>query len=197
MTVIADPGRTALLIAGTVVAEREGLHRLSINAVVEEAGMAKGTFYHHFVNRRSYVIALHRRFFDALSQSVAAALDGIPPGIERIGPSLDAFLDACLDARGTEAFMVQARTDPDLREEIRHRHELFIAVGRPDMVAAGWPDPDAASRLKVALVGEICLAELTSRRPRPDLRVAAVRMLTANLTGPVAGESPEGEHGET
>ncbi|MFE7800908.1 TetR/AcrR family transcriptional regulator [Nocardia sp. NPDC057440] len=181
MTVIADPGRTALLIAGTVVAEREGLQRLSINAVVAEAGMAKGTFYRHFVNRRSYVIALHRRFFDSLSQKVMAALVGIPPGLERVGLSLDAFLDACLDARGTEAFMVQARTDPDLREEIRRRHEIFVAVGQPDMVAVGWPDPNAASQLKVAMVAEICIAELDVRRPRRDLRRAAVQMLTANL----------------
>ncbi|MFJ1455970.1 helix-turn-helix domain-containing protein [Nocardia wallacei] len=180
MGVITEAGRTALLIAGTVVAEREGLHRLSINAVVEEAGMAKGTFYNHFVNRRSYVIALHRRFFDGLAQQVGAALAGAAPGVERIAPSIDAFLDACLTARGTEAFMVQARTDPDLREEIRVRHERFIAVGVPDMAAAGWPDPAAVARMKVAMVSEICLAEIGERRPRRDLRAAAVRLLTAN-----------------
>jgi len=177
MTVIADPARTALLTAGMIVAEREGLHRLSINAVVGEAGVAKGTFYHHFPSRGSYVTTLHRRYYAIVSDHVTAAVAGVQPGLERIRVSMDAFLDACLSTRGAEAFMVQARFDPDLRAEVRNSQERFIALSRPDMVAVGWSDPDAAAELKVAIVKEICYAEIDTRRPRRDLRAAAVRML--------------------
>lgn len=178
MTVIADPARTALLTAGMIVAEREGLHRLSVNAVVGEAGVAKGTFYHHFPSRSSFVIALHRRYYAIVSDHVTAAVTDMQPGVERIAVSMEAFLDACLRTRGAEAFMIQARFDPDLRSEVRASQERFVAVSRPDMAAVGWPDPDAAAELKVAIVKEICFSELDTRGPRRDLRAAAVGMLT-------------------
>ncbi|WP_063920755.1 hypothetical protein [Nocardia mikamii] len=46
--------------------------------------------------------------------------------------------------------MLQAQSDPGLRTEIAQRREGFRAAGRPDMVAVGWSDPDAASMSKVA-----------------------------------------------
>ena len=42
--------REALLDAGAVVAERDGLAGLSVSAVAEAAGVAKGTFYVHFLS---------------------------------------------------------------------------------------------------------------------------------------------------
>jgi len=177
MTVLAESGRATLLTAGMVVAEREGLQRLSINAVVEEAGMAKGTFYRHFANRHTYLVALYRQFFTLISARVAEAIRDMPPGPDRLAVSVDAFLDACLHSCGTEAFMLQAQSDPGLRTEIVQRREGFLAASRPDMVAVGWSDPDAASMLKVAMVREICIAELDTRAPRTDLRAAAKAML--------------------
>lgn len=181
MTTVIDPGRTALLVAGIAVAEREGLQRLSVNSVVEEAGMAKGTFYRHFANRRSYVVALHRRFYDDLGSKVAAALAGIPTGKGRLRTSIDAFLDACLATRGAEAFLTQARGDHDLIEEMLARRERLAAAGKPDLAAVGWSDPGGVALLKVAMMSEISLFELRGRRPRPDLRMALYRLLTAEI----------------
>jgi hypothetical protein len=45
---------------GLVLAEDLGLDGLSVNAVVAAAGVSKGTFFHHFPDRVSYLLALHR-----------------------------------------------------------------------------------------------------------------------------------------
>ena len=58
--------RENLLQAGLALAERLGLEGLSVNAVVNAAVVSKGTFFNHFRDRVSYLVALHRRYHDVL-----------------------------------------------------------------------------------------------------------------------------------
>ncbi|UGT61248.1 TetR/AcrR family transcriptional regulator [Nocardia asteroides] len=174
----AEPGRTALLTAGAEVAADRGLRGLSINAVVERAGMAKGTFYHHFADRRSYVVALHRRYHDELGEAVAGVIAGLEPGPERLGAAVTGYLDACLATRGTKAFLAQSRTDTDLLDEVHARNGTVAAGIEPDLSVIGWPDPGAVAHLLVAMVAEIALTELYAREPRPELRATALTLVT-------------------
>ena len=43
--------REQLIAAGLSLAERTGLSGMSVNQIVAEAGVAKGTFFHHFRDR--------------------------------------------------------------------------------------------------------------------------------------------------
>ncbi|MGW3544419.1 TetR/AcrR family transcriptional regulator [Nocardia niigatensis] len=173
----AEPGRNALLDAGAEVAARTGLAGLSVNAVVQAAGMAKGTFYHHFPDRRSYVVALHRRYHDELIGLVLAAVGDIAPGRERLRAGLTAYLDACLATRGTKAFLAQSRTEADLLDEVTARNQLVAAMIAPDIEQLGWADPPAVAHLVIAMVAEIALAELYSDAARPDLRAALTALI--------------------
>ena len=76
--------RESLINAGLRLAERTGLAGLSVNLIVGEAGVAKGTFFHHFGDRASYLLALHREFHERLAVQVQAAIDGMPPGRDRL-----------------------------------------------------------------------------------------------------------------
>ncbi|WP_054816212.1 TetR/AcrR family transcriptional regulator [Nocardia arizonensis] len=172
-----EPGRAALLDAGARVAEDRGLRGLSVNAVVEAAGMAKGTFYHHFPDRRSYVIALHRRYHDTLAELIGAHIADIPPGAARVRVGVAAYLDACLRTRGTKAFLAQSRTDTDLLDEVHDRNQQFARLIEPDLRAMGWTDPHAVALLLVAMVAETALAELYGEGPRPDLRAAVIALV--------------------
>ncbi|MEU6583116.1 TetR/AcrR family transcriptional regulator [Nocardia sp. NPDC046763] len=173
----AEPGRNALLDAGAEVAARTGLAGLSVNAVVQAAGMAKGTFYHHFPDRRSYVVALHRRYHDELTGRVLAAVVDLAPGRERLRAGLTAYLDACLATRGTKAFLAQSRTEADLLDEVTARNQLVAAAIAPDIEQLGWADPPAVALLVIAMVAEIALAELYSSAARPDLRAALTALI--------------------
>src|SRR5260370_41287878 len=85
--------REALIDAGLRLAERTGLAGLSVNLIVQEAGVATGTFFHHFGDRASYLLALHREFHERLATQIQAAIDGAPPAPARLTPAPPPHLD--------------------------------------------------------------------------------------------------------
>src|ERR1700748_995661 len=99
--------REPLIDAGLRLAERTGLAGLSVNLIVGEAGVAKGTFFHHFGDRASYLLALHREFHDRLADQMQAATVSIPPGRRRLIIGANACLDGCLRDRGVRALLLE------------------------------------------------------------------------------------------
>lgn len=174
----AEPGRNNLLNAGMSVVDEHGLRGLSVNAVVSEADMSKGGFYQHFPDRRSYIVALHRRYHDELAALVVAAVGDREPGLDRLRTGLFAFLDATLKTRGTKAFIVQARTEADLLDEVQQRNAMFSELISADLEVLGWPDVRAVAHLVIAMGADISLQELYAGGPRPDLRQALLDLVT-------------------
>jgi AcrR family transcriptional regulator len=157
---VEHPTSQALLDAGVDVAERHGLAGLSVNRVVAEAGVAKGTFYVHFADRGAFVDALHERFHSRVEAAVAAATAGMPAGGERIVSGVESYLDVCLRDRAVKALALEARSDPSLSEAI------------PNFKAMGWRDAAAASQLLAAMTAEIAIRELDAGRRLPASRRA-------------------------
>jgi AcrR family transcriptional regulator len=115
------PGRNALLDAGQRLLGSADLARISVNAIVAEAGMAKGSFYQHWPSRAEYVRALHARFHDDLQDSIAAAMSDLPPGRERLEAGMNAYLDGCLAEPATKALLVRSRTEAGLSDLVAAR----------------------------------------------------------------------------
>ena len=159
--------REALLVAGAAVAERYGLAGLSVDRVVAEAGVAKGTFYVHFSDRAAFVDALHERFHSKVEAAAAAAVSGLPAGAERIARGVEAYLDVCLTDRAVKALALEARSDPSLSPPMAARHERFAGSAIPSFKAMGWPDAPAASQLLAAMTAEIAIRELEAGRRLP------------------------------
>ncbi len=174
---VAHPTREALLAAGVAVAERDGLAGLSVNGVVAEAGVAKGTFYVHFADREAFVDALHERFHARVIAAAEAATAGSTPGAERIWRGAEAYLDVCLSERAIKALALEARTDTALTAAMERRHELFAASAIPSIKAMGWPDASAAAQLLAAMTSEIAIRELEAGRRLPAARRAMRRFL--------------------
>jgi AcrR family transcriptional regulator len=167
----------ALLDAGVTVAERHGLAGLSVNRVVAEAGLAKGTFYVHFADRDAFVDALHARFHDAVDAAVATAVAGTEPGPERLILGIEAYLDVCLRDRAVKALALEARSDPALSSLMATRHDRFATIAVPSFKAMNWPDAPAAAQLLTAMVSEIAIRELDAGRRQPAARRALRRYL--------------------
>jgi TetR/AcrR family transcriptional regulator, transcriptional repressor for nem operon len=168
--------RRRLVDAGLRLAERTGLMGLSVNLLVEEAGVSKGTFFHHFGDRSSYVIALHREFHDRLFDQIRAAMDGLEPGAERLDAIARTYLDTCLEHRGVRALLLEARADPQIADEIADRNTTSAAEVRADFKALGWPDPQQTARLWVGLVAEVALLEHAATKRDPKLRRALTQL---------------------
>jgi TetR/AcrR family transcriptional regulator, transcriptional repressor for nem operon len=173
----AERTREALLAAGVGVAEREGLAGLSVNRVVAEAGVAKGTFYVHFADREAFVDALHEGFHERVLEAVAKATEKVPPGAERLWRAVEAYLDVSLRERAIKALSLEARTQGALTAAMSERQERFAAAAVPSFKAMGWPDAKAAAQLLSAMTSEIAIRELEARRRLPAARRSLRRFL--------------------
>jgi AcrR family transcriptional regulator len=177
-----EPGRNALLDAGQRLLSTADLARISVNAIVAEAGMAKGSFYQHWPSRAQYVRALHARFHDQLEDSIAAAMADLPPGAERLEAGMNVYLDGCLEEPATKALLVQSRTEAGLSDLVTARNDSAAALVVPDLLALGWAPPEPIAALLVAAVAEIALVELEAGRRNNELRRALVRLATRTPT---------------
>jgi TetR/AcrR family transcriptional repressor of nem operon len=167
-----DAKRKALTEAGLAIADESGLTRLSVNQVVAAAGVAKGSFFHHFGDRAAFLVALHRTFHDRLAALVTAAIENLPPGRGRLLAGTRAYLDGCRQDKGTRALLTEARAEPALLAEVARRNEQFTDLAGPDFAAMGWSRPAPAARLWVVMAREVAIAESAAGTPLPDLRAA-------------------------
>jgi AcrR family transcriptional regulator len=164
--------REKLIDAGLALAETTGLAGLSINLLVAEAGVSKGTFFHHFGDRTTYLVALHRRFHEQLLAEFLTATAALEPGEERLLAAAGTYLDVCLRDRGVRALLLEARAIPEILDEVRDRNRSNAALIAPDFRAMGWRHPTQSARLWVALVAEAALLELSAGRRTPAVRAA-------------------------
>ena len=173
--------RELLLEAGVTVAGREGLAGLSVNRVVAEAGVAKGTFYVHFDDREAFVDALHARFHERVERAAASATAGTEPGPEQIWRGAEAYLDVCLAERAIKALALEARSEGALTPAMAARIERFTVSAVPSFRAMGWPDATAAAQLFAAMTSEIAIRELDAGRRLPAARRSLRRFLGAQV----------------
>jgi TetR/AcrR family transcriptional repressor of nem operon len=154
--------REALLQAGRVVAERDGLAELSVASVTEQARVAKGTFYVHFTDREAFVAALRDDFQGRIAERVSQAVGGLARGEQRLIAGLTAYLDACLAARTVKALI---REMGDERSSASQ-----VSQVEANLRAMGWRDAPHAARLIVAMAVDIALAEHDSGTKRHGAR---------------------------
>lgn len=177
---VRDPEgkRLSLLEAGLRLADENGMANMSVNDVAAAAGVGKGSFYVHFVDRAAFLLELHRGFHDALVEDVDAAIDGIKPGADRLVAATTAFLDTALRERTVRALLLDARAEPSINAEIATRTARITRLFEQDLRAEGWPDPAPAARLYHAMCTEAALSELSRGRRDNTLRRSLTRYVT-------------------
>ena len=174
----AQQTRANLIETGLVLAEHLGLERLSVNAVVAAAGVSKGTFFHHFPDRVTYLVALHRRFHDVLFDEVSSAIGDMAPGADRLATGAATYLDGCLRHRGVKALLLEARGHLPIAEEVMRRNRMNVDVVAADFAALGSSHPRESARLWIAATAECALMELEEGR-----RNQAARDALSHLVG--------------
>jgi AcrR family transcriptional regulator len=151
-----------------------GFAGLTVNAVVAEAGMAKGSFYTHFSDRESFLLELGRGFHHQMVSVVLAAITDLPSGPDRFRAGLDAYFDACLGQRAAVALIFEARVfvDIDLEREVTAGQTELGRRGFEDLEAVGWRNIPAIMVLITAAGMEVVREEARAGHPRRDLREA-------------------------
>ncbi len=164
--------RAALLDAGLRLAEGAGMSGLSANRVVAEAGVAKGTFFHHFGDRAAYLVEVHRTFHDRLAEEVRAAAAELPRGRERLLAATTTYLDVCLRQRGVRALLFEARSEAAVVAEIGRRNEISAAFLVNDFRAMGRAHPLECARLWVGMTREAAVIEFDTGGQEAAIRDA-------------------------
>jgi len=154
------PTRLLLLDTGLALAERTSLTGISVDDIVRGADVAKGTFYVHFSDRTTFLVALHAHFHEQLRASIRTSSASARPGYQRIRRATIAYLDGCLQAPGVKAMLASARGEPAIAEEVTRSNDRFARAAAEDLRAMGHPLPLETGRLFVAMTAEVALLEL-------------------------------------
>ncbi len=157
---MSHPTRQALIDAGFALASIESLNRITVDAIVKQAGVAKGTFYVHFADRATFLLALHTQFHEQLRSSVQLAMAGLPPGARRLRKGAQAYLDECLKERAVKALLLEARSEAPIVEAAQKQNRAFAKIASDDFLTLEWPDANSSARLFVVLVAEVALVEI-------------------------------------
>jgi AcrR family transcriptional regulator len=172
----AHPTRLELLDAAIELAEEVGLAELSVAAVTRRAGHAKGTFYVHFPDRSSMLVALHRRFHDRLFAEIERETAALTPGPERAARRLLAFLDGCRRLPGVRALLLDARVDPAIGGAMDERNELAARLLAADL-AGRSAHPRELGRIAVVAAADVAARESRAGRRLPAARAALVELV--------------------
>ncbi|MGY2049024.1 TetR/AcrR family transcriptional regulator [Methylobacterium sp. JK268] len=91
----AEVRRDELMDAAQALFLRKGFAATSVSEIVEDADVAKGTFYLYFKTKDDVLAALRTRFVDGFCERVDAAMAA---GHADAAARLDAWVRACVDA---------------------------------------------------------------------------------------------------
>jgi TetR/AcrR family transcriptional repressor of nem operon len=167
-----------LLEAGAMLADDGGLASMTVDAVVNQAGTGKGTFYRHFPDQSSFLAALHERFLAGLRATVTDAASRLAPGSERLQRVLCAYLDGCLGQRGLKAFLTEARVVPNIEARVDLALREFADLLAADLKSMSISHPGAVARLTVAMAYEVAMAEQASGHRERTLRDVLITLAT-------------------
>lgn len=127
-TLGATVARGAILQAATAVFARSGYAATRVEDILEEAGIARRTFYRHFSNKDEVLAAIYEIATTELIAAIRASVAASPDSLEAILAALDAYLDYHVaNARLLEILELQAMRSDSLLAPIRQRFRDDLA----------------------------------------------------------------------
>lgn len=196
----ADGPRERIVAAACELFLRLGIRAVGVDAIMDAAGVARGTFYRYFPGKADLVVAFVERtdlewrrwFTTAVTASGSTAHEQLL-GVFGVLPAWFAsptfrgspFLNAAAEVGGS-----QARVAELAREHTAHVHAFLAGLAGQ----AGSADPAAtACQVQVLLNGAVATAqlepELPARLAAASHAAAVAGLLLAGLTAP-GGDSP-------
>jgi TetR/AcrR family transcriptional repressor of bet genes len=119
--------REQICRAATTVIAREGFSGTTRRVVAEEAGVSTGMLNHYFANRQDLLMHALEFVSQRAHGQMVAAIEGLPPGRERLTALLDSMLADSEDQDAGETWRVwinaygEAVRLPELRHTIESR----------------------------------------------------------------------------
>jgi TetR/AcrR family transcriptional regulator, transcriptional repressor of bet genes len=117
--------REQICRAAAVVVARDGFAGTTMRMVAEEAGVSTGMLNHYFANRLEMLTQALVYVSERSQRRYERAIEGVPPGVERLEALLDSVLAEDCEAIETWRVWIDATAEalrlPELRRTIEER----------------------------------------------------------------------------
>lgn len=121
--------RDRLVAAAAAVFNRDGYHGTDSNRLARAAGYAPATFYKHFPDKRTILLAAYEAWVTSEWQAIGAALHGAPSAAERAERIVDLVLAHHRRWQGLRASLrALLATDPVARRFHRAQRRRQLAL---------------------------------------------------------------------
>ena len=176
--------RIATAIASQTV--EHGCDGLTVERVIEAAGVSRSTFYHHFANKREALLASHELIFGSLLDELMAACGGEEEWPAKISAAVGAALDFAAARPNQFSFLSVGSliVDAGLAERVIASHEQLATLmsGLRQEARADSATPECTERFLVAGLGYV----LASHLPEQGSDLTTLRGELVELTLRVA-----------
>jgi AcrR family transcriptional regulator len=110
-----DPARlqAQLLESAAMIAGRDGIAALSLNAVAREAGVSKGGLLHHFPNKQALIFALFARLLAIMEEAISGLMQNDRVAYGRFTRAYLNYLSDLTDTHESRQLMVLSLAMPD------------------------------------------------------------------------------------
>lgn len=183
-----DATRARILDAAREAFARDGYEAVSLAALVDDLGLTKGAFYHHFAKKQSLFVAVLGDVVDEVGERVAAAADRAPDAWDGLRAGCRAYLETAADDRMRRILLEDGPAvvgwarwlELDATSPARHLHEALTELARAGRLVDA--PIDALTRLLSGGMNEAAMW-VASRPGDPDALARAERALECVLEG--------------
>jgi len=160
--------RAQIVEAGLMLLAERPPEALTVDAIVEAAGLAKGTFYYHFQSIEELVAAVGAKLADSFDELLAPSRLGEPDPIMRMSLAFTKFLEKALDDPLWARLVVRSAQAPaglvlGVRENLKADLAEALAQGR-----LGIQDVELAADIVIGIWLQVTRGSL-ERRASPEL----------------------------
>jgi AcrR family transcriptional regulator len=189
--------RVQIVDAGLILLAERPPGALTVDAIVESAGVAKGTFYYHFQSVEELVAAVGAKLADTFDELLARSRLDQPDPIERMSFAFTKFLEKAISDPVWGRLVVRSAQAPaglgqGIRENLKADLAEAIAEGR-----LAIEDVELAADIVVGIWLQVTRGTL-ERRAAPDLTRralhAALRALGVLRRAGAAGRGRASRH---
>jgi len=178
--------RSQILEAAAMLLAERPLAAVTVDSVVEAAGVAKGTFYYHFQSMDELAAAVGERLAESFDELLAPAMREMPDPIARLSFAFAKFLDKAIADPAWARLVVQSSQSPTefgpgIRANLKTDIALAIAEKRVTV-----EDVELAADIVMGIWLQITRGAL-ERRPAANLPDQALDAVLRALGVPQKG----------
>jgi AcrR family transcriptional regulator len=159
--------RAQIVEAGLVLLAERPPEALTVDAIVEAAGVAKGTFYYHFQSIEELVAGVGASLADTFDELLAPSRLGEPDPVERMSLAFTKFLEKAINEPLWGRLVVRSAQVPAAIGGIREHLEADLA----EAIAQGRlaiHDAQLAADIVIGIWLQVTRGSI-ERRAAPDL----------------------------